>query len=267
MDELLDLRALQLNVEYNQSVEYVREVLTEAVEFFSSKEISKEAVKQILLQYRDGFDVTKLKETGIFFWDDSVCPMNEIPDEYKAYNIGLFSSEYTYRFFGRLVYPVRDVLGKVMGLCGWYPESDIKYLDSVTYGYNAKRNCMYGMEELSSYYEDTKQVFIVEGIPCCNYLRSQGFNALALLGSTVSTYVSVILNRLGNRCIFLCDADTAGAKTTNYVKRKIKLARCYMSTIAKDIDDSRRVDEASLLRDLNKLSSPLVSTEVLQIVG
>lgn len=266
----LDLRSLQLMVESENSVEHTREVLTEAVDFFSKNKDNNWKVNMIFKDYRDNLDVESLDEDGIFLYDVDEFLPNNIPDEYKQYSLGLFNDEKYCRYAGRLVYPVRDVKNKVMGLCGWDPFEEPKYLDSKTYGYNAKRNCLYGMEKLPEYYVSTKPVFIVEGIPCCNYLRSKGFQALALLGSSISFYVIEILKRFEYRCILLPDNDKAGLSVLKTAKYKLPKARVYVSSVAKDIDDTRKVDnfryENQLIEELSNLDNPFLVTKILRIL-
>lgn len=263
----LDLRALQLAVEAENSIEHTRDVLTEAVEFLSGLQDNDSKVRLIFDQMRDHFDISNLEEKNIFFYDSDTISNNDIPDKYKAYSLGLFNAGGSCSYSSRLVYPVRDVKNKVMGLCGWDPTEQPKYLDSKTYGYNAKRNCLYGMEKLKDYYLSKEPVFIVEGIPCCNYLRSKGFNSLSLLGSSISVYVIEILKRLGDRCILLPDNDEAGLNVLRTAKYKLPKARCYVSLVAKDIDDTRRANngkfEQDLLNELSSIKNPFSTTRIL----
>lgn len=266
----LDLRALQLQVESENSIEHTRELLTEAVDFFSNHKDNEWKVKLVFEQLRDNLDFSSLDEKGIFLYDTDEFLPTDVPEKFKAYSLGLFSDEKYARYAGRLVYPVRDPKGNVMGLCGWDPTELPKYLDSKTYGYNAKRNCLYGMEKLYDYYTSKSPVFITEGIVCCNYLRSKGFNALALLGSSISTYVIEILKRFGYRCILLPDSDEAGLNILRGAKFRLPQSRCYVSSVAKDIDDTRKAEngkyEEQLLKELSSLSNPFVKTVVLRML-
>lgn len=265
----LDLRALQMMVESENSIEHTRETLTEAVNFFSTHKDNEWKVKAILKELRSNLDFSTIDEKGIFLYDMDEFKFLDIPEEYKGYSLGLFNDDNHCRYLGRLVYPVRDVRGNVMGLCGWDPEDQPKYLDSNTYGYNAKRNCLYGMEKLEEYYTSDKPVFIVEGIVCCNYLRSKGFQSLALLGSSISRYVIEILKRLGYRCILIPDNDSAGTSVLKSAKYNLPKSRCYVSIVAKDIDDTRKLEnnkyEQQLLNELSNLSSPFYPTKILSM--
>lgn len=265
-----DLRALQMQVEAENSVEASREVLTEAVEFFSGHKDNQWKVDLVMKDMRDNLDLSSIDEKGIFLYDSDEFNFMDIPEQYKGYTLGLFSNDKYSRYAGRLVYPVRDVKGKVMGLCGWDPTELPKYLDSNTFGYNAKNNCLYGMEKLPEYYVSKENVYIVEGITCCNYLRSKGLQALALLGSSISKYVVEILRRFGYRCILLPDNDKAGLSILKSAEWNLDEARCYVSTVAKDMDDTRKIEDGKyediLLSELRSLNNPFVLTKVLRII-
>lgn len=264
----MDLRDLQLKVESEYSVEHTRQVLNEMVEWFSTREDNQEVVDTVFNDFRAGFKRGQLEDKGIFLFNPATTTDVDVPDEYKKYSLGLYTTPHSSPHYGRLVYPVRDPKGNVMGLCGWVPDDEVKYLDSHTYGYKAKSNVMYGMEKLYDYYTSNEPVFIVEGIPCCNYLRSKGLQALALLGSSMSKYVMVILKRFGNRCCLLPDNDEAGLNVLRQAKYSLPQARCYVSIIAKDPDDTRRKDngahEEDFLNDLRSLSNPFVNLKTMR---
>lgn len=264
-----NLRLLQMQVESENSIEKTRDLLTEAVTFFSSQYGNAHKLNLIFSAFRDNFKIDKLEEKEIFLYDMDAFRGLDIPSKFKSYSLGLFNDEHSCRYAGRVVYPVRDVTGKVMGLCGWDGVDLPKYLDSKTYGYNAKNNCMYGMEKLPDYYKSNKPVIIVEGIACCNYLRSEGLQSLAILGSYLSKYVIEILKRFGPNCIMFPDNDEAGLSVLRSSKYNLPTARCYVSLIAKDIDDTRRFDggkyEAQLLEELQMLANPFYNNKIIRL--
>lgn len=266
----IDLRQLQMMVESESSIEKTRETLTEAVNFFAQQDGNDWKIKLIFEQFRDKFDIEALDDKGVFLYDIDAFKFLDVPEEYKNYSLGLYNDDQHCRYAGRVVYPVRDVKNQVMGLCGWDAADAPKYLDSKTYGYNAKKNCLYGMEKLPEYYASTKPVFITEGIVCCNYLRINGFQSMALLGSTVSSYVVEILKRLEHRCILFPDNDSAGLAVFRSGKYNLPKARCYVSSVAKDIDDTRKIDdnkyEQEFLQELMEIDNPFIFTKILRML-
>lgn len=178
----------------------------------------------------------------------------EIPEELRHDSLGFCRGD-DLVFSGRYVYPVKDNHGDVMGFCGYDKFSDVKYLDSKNYGYQAKSYTLWGMECLPTYYRNDEPVFFVEGIVCALYLRQCGLQSLATLGSNFSPYVLEIVKRFGMRSIIVNDADEAGSRCRSIVQRKLPYIRCVQSTLAKDVDDSRQVNE-DFVHELAKLKNP-----------
>ena len=131
---------------------------------------------------------------------------SNVPEELMADTYGMFKGIRCV-FEGRYVYPVKDINGDVMGWCGYDKFSDVKYLDSLNYGYKAKNATMWGMEKLPEYYRSGRQVFFTEGIVCALYARQCGEQALATLGSGLTPYVAEIINRLGSRARIITDCS------------------------------------------------------------
>lgn len=169
-------------------------------------------------------------------------PATVLPDDLRVDGTG-FCRNSMLVYEGRYVYPVKDIKGDVMGWCGYDKFESPKYLDSKTYGYKAKEATLYGMEELPSYYRNDKPVFVTEGIVCTLWLRQEGFQAMASLGSHLTPYVIEILKRFGNRLIMIPDSDEAGLKYKQQCKYTLPKARVMQSKVAKDIDDSRQENE------------------------
>lgn len=201
---------------------------------------------------------TLLKADSFMVQDDWV--MNELPEEFRHDSLG-FCEGNNCIFQGRYVYPVKDVKGNVMGLCGYDMFSPVKYLDSKNYGYAAKRYSVYGEEMLPTYYSNDLPVFFVEGIVCCLYLRQEGLQSLAMLGSTPSAYVRNIMKRFGSRAITVCDSDEAGTKCRRTLRHYLPGMRCVQSRIAKDVDDSRKVDP-NFATELAKLTNPYYTSSL-----
>lgn len=202
---------------------------------------------------RKNFPVQALYDAGAF----------AIPDEFTAYNLPEELRHDSYGmcrdgvliYAGRFVYPVHDTKGHIAGWCGYDKFSLPKYLDSTNYGYSAKSGLFYGAEKMPEYYRSDKPVIVVEGIVCCLWLRSQGFQALASLGSYLTPYMIATLKRFGRRLVVIPDADEAGTKYRNQVKRTLPLAKCVQSCIAKDIDDSRLANP-DLASEVSKVIQP-----------
>lgn len=257
MDNLFaQLQMLSLN--QDNSVDLTRDKLDRISELFRSQSDYRDRV-ETFAWLRHDFPVDALLAADAFGVDVYDTP-SLLPEELRHDSLGFVRGS-TLVYKGRFVYPVKDTKGRVAGWCGYEFDGTPKYLDSVNYGYRAKETLFYGAEMLPTYYRNTKPVFVVEGIVCCLWLRHQGFQALASLGSYLTPYMVAVLKRLGRRCVVIPDSDAAGTKYREQVKRQLPMARCVQSCVAKDIDDSRKVFP-TLKAEIEKLTNPFGRSKI-----
>lgn len=234
------------------SVSQTRKQLNLIVETFKSQPDYEDTVSIMAENVRNLKTKTLLDCDSFMLEPDT--PVTLLPEELRHDALG-FCKQDRYVFEGRYIYPVKDVHSDVMGFLAYDKFEDAKYLDSKNHGYVAKRYSMWGMERIKEYYTSTEPVYIVEGVVCALYLRQEGCQALATLGSIWSPYVYEIVKRFGTRAIVINDADDAGSACKAAVKRRLPYVRCVQSKIAKDVDDSRDVD-ANFIVELRKLRNP-----------
>jgi len=262
--EQLSLRELQQLVEVQYTVKDSRRDLNQMVGFFLGLAQQKEWVEVAFCTERQ-LPMWVAEKQRVFFCPDDFR-VSDLPDEFQAEALGMVKGKHIV-YAGRLVYPVMDVQGDVMGFCGWDKFVSPKYLDSKNHGYKAKRTTVYGMEQMGVYYGEQKPVYVVEGIVCALYLRSKGYQALALLGSSIPEYIAVMLRRFGRRLIVIPDNDAIGKSGTELnnlsgehlarqAKKLLPEALVVQSLLAKDIDDSRKVEgmEDTLLQELGAVA-------------
>lgn len=260
----LSFRELQQLAEAEYSIEDTRSDLNRLVEWFKQRDFYEPGLDSAYV-----FERKLKKETAYehdVFWVDESLIMSEFPDEFKAEALGFVYDKKYFNQLGRLVYPVKDVRGNVMGLCGWDPFVKPKYLDSVNHGYKAKATTLYGMEKLPEYYTNNKKVFVTEGIVDTHWLRENEFQALAALGSHLTKYVIEILRRFGDRLIVLPDNDEAGNSFVKQVKYFLPKASVIQCKDGKDVDGYRKLNDGEfkdqILTDLHTLVNiPFLPTE------
>ena len=256
-----------LNESY-YSVEDVRKDLNRVVEYFKSQDYHEAAIKATLIDDRQLTPEIADECNAFFITEDT--GVASLPDWILEENLGMVKYRKYVTFLGRLVYPLYDPNKNVMGFCGWekfYEDLKVpKYLDSRNYGYKAKETTLYGMEKLEEYYNSKEPVYVVEGIVCCLYLRSQGFQALALLGSHMTPYVVQILKRFGKRLVVIPDNDGAGDGLVKQAKWTLKGCIIVQMAYGKDTDGCRKIEEhkyeQQLLKELRSLSNPFVKTNI-----
>lgn len=251
------LQALN-SLESETTIDMLRSQLNGIVEWFKSQDEYVQEVTWFAELLRNLKPQTLFDCDAFMVQDDFL--VTRLPEEYTHDSLGFCKNGYC-AFQGRFVYPVKDVMGNVMGFCGYDKFSDIKYLDSINYGYRAKSYTLWGMERLPEYYKNTEPVFFVEGIVCAAYLRQCGLQSLALLGSTVSSYVFEIIKRFKSRAIVVCDSDESGTKCRATLSRRVPKIRVVQSKIAKDVDDSRMVNPDFHL-ELAKLKDPYYTSQL-----
>ena len=240
-----------LSVMESDAILDTRKKCNKIVEFFKQRPAYKDEVDTFAKIVR-GLEPQTFYDADAFMVQDVL--MTDLPEELRHDSLGFCVNGHLL-YDGRFVYPVKDVHGDVMGWCGYDKFEDVKYLDSRTNGYKAKQGALYGMERLRDYYESKDPVYIVEGLVCSLYLRQEGLQSLATMGSYLTPYVIEIIKRFGNRAIIIPDSDEAGNKYRSQVRRVLSGVRVVQSTIAKDVDDSRQINP-DVANELRKFKNP-----------
>jgi DNA primase len=233
----------------DESLEKVRLDLDELTDYMRNLDYQEEQMSYFAEMRQLSMGI--LRKSKSFMVLDNF-PRDGVPEKFRHDMYGFVKGSYVV-YDGRYVFPVLDPMGHTMGYLGYDKFESPKYLDSKTVGYKAKNTTMFGMEDMAKYYDD-KYVFVTEGPICALWLRDNGLNALSLLGSSMSPYVTTILKRFGAHCIIVPDNDLTGTKAHNTFRRKLPLARIIHTRDGKDIDDTRMVnpDIIGKLHDLAK---------------
>ncbi|WP_198243698.1 DNA primase [methane-oxidizing endosymbiont of Gigantopelta aegis] len=116
------------------------------------------------------------------------------------------------RFRGRLMFPIRDKRGRVIGFGGRVlDDSTPKYLNSPETAIFSKGNELYGLHESLSQSAHPERFIIVEGYMDVIALAQQGIDyAVATLGTATSTKHIETLFRFSNELVLCFDGDSAG---------------------------------------------------------
>lgn len=252
-------------IESDYTIDDTRDALNRIVKFFTSLPEQEEMLDIAYCKERV-LPMSCAKEHDVFMVDEDFV-ISQMPQELIFDSTGFTRQNKYLVYSGRLVYPVKDPIGNVMGFCGWDKFVTPKYLDSKTFGYVAKSTTLYGMEKMLEYYKSTKPVFLLEGIPDTHYLRSKGYQSLTALGSHLSRYVVEILRRFGNRLYVIPDNDTltgkydeitSGESFVKQVKWALPKAHVMQTRSNKDLDGARKVSEEvedNLLEDLQNIEN------------
>jgi len=127
------------------------------------------------------------------------------------------------RFRGRVLFSIRDVQGRPVGLGGRVlPESGLtsraKYVNSPETPLFTKSKLLYGLDVARDAIRRSGLVLIMEGYTDCIAAHQYGFdNAVAVLGTALGEGHIRVLKRFTDRMLLILDGDEAGQRRANEV--------------------------------------------------
>jgi len=166
------------------------------------------------------------------------------------------------RFRGRLMYPLRDHRGRVVGFSGRVLDptvKDAKYLNTPETMVYHKSKLLYGYHELYRSIRKEEEVLVTEGeMDVISASQASVNHIVAIKGSSLTVDHAKLLSRTVKRVVLALDGDSAGVKAT---KRAITVLNTFndielrVMTLpeGKDIDDLAR-SNPKFLRESAKRS-------------
>lgn len=121
------------------------------------------------------------------------------------------------RFRGRVMFPIRDHLGRLVGFGGRVlDDSKPKYLNTPETEAFRKGELLYGLDRARTVLKDGAELVVVEGYMDVITMHQHGFTgAVASLGTALTAEHATLLERLGaQKLIMMFDRDEAGLKAT-----------------------------------------------------
>jgi len=121
------------------------------------------------------------------------------------------------KFCNRLMFPITDVTGRVIGFGGrTLNDTGAKYINSPTTPLFDKSNTLYGLEQARHEIVATGTAVIVEGYTDVIMAHQHGCsNVVATLGTSLTSGHGRILRRYAEQVILVFDSDTAGMEAAN----------------------------------------------------
>ena len=116
------------------------------------------------------------------------------------------------KFRDRLMFPITDVTGRVIGFGGRTLGTDgAKYMNSPATALFDKSNCLYGLEQARHEIVSSGTVVVVEGYTDCIMAHQFGCcNVVATLGTSFTSGHARLLRRYAKRAVLIFDNDVAG---------------------------------------------------------
>lgn len=136
-------------------------------------------------------------------------------------------SGYYDKFRGRIMFPLQDAAGKVVGFSGRIlpelaKEGEAKYMNSPETEIYHKGKMLYGFYQAKQAIREKKQTVIVEGMLDLISSYGAGVTESVAVGGTALTPEQVeMLARLGDKVVLAMDADSAGEAA---IKRSVEVA-------------------------------------------
>ena len=184
------------------------------------------ADKKIGKSARDYLDQRQITLESIKKWQLGLAiPNNDLLKIAKAKNAsipllieaGLVTAQNRDKFTNRLMFPITDVTGRVIGFGGrTLNNADAKYINSPTSVLFDKSNSMYGLEQARRQIVATGTAIVVEGYTDCIMAHQFGCsNVVATLGTSFTNGHGRILKRYAKRVVLIFDSDIAGVSAAN----------------------------------------------------
>ncbi len=182
---------------------------TQPMEYVQSRGISKEIIRHFGIGYAP---------PG---WDSLLNQLGQSEEQRQLLlGAGLIieklSGKYYDRFRDRLMFPIRNLRGQIIGFGGrTLGDETPKYLNSPETSLFHKGTELYGLYEARQSNQELDQIIIVEGYMDVITLTQFGItNAVATLGTATTPQHLQRLFRYTSNVIFCFDGDTAGQNAT-----------------------------------------------------
>lgn len=159
-----------------------------------------DSFEALLKRTRDaGFSDEEIEASGLF-------GIRENPGRERFYD----------RFRGRLMFPIRDEMGRVIGFSGRIlnaAQSNAKYVNSPETVLFKKSRVLYGIDLARKTISTRRQALLCEGQLDVIRCHEAGLtHAVAAQGTAVTEEHAIILKRYADEVVLLLDSDTAGIK-------------------------------------------------------
>lgn len=252
----------------DETQERLRELLESAVTFFRHHLIQTEpgkAVREYL--YKRGITDATIEMFELGYapdsWDSN---MNHLVE--RGYQMGDIqeagmvsereSGGFYDRFRHRLMFPIRDVRGRMAGFGARVldPDGVPKYLNSPQTPTFDKGRLLYGLDKARQAIRREDQAVIVEGYMDVIGLHQAGFsNAISSMGTALTETQLRQLKRYSRRIVLALDADAAGVQAT---MRGLNVAREALDREADPVFNARGLvrHEGRLDADLRIVTLP-----------
>lgn len=164
-------------------------------------------------------DVAEKWQIGLALTNDDLA---ETAKEKKAsldllIKAGLLTAQFSDRFVNRLMFPITDVTGRVIGFgARTLDNTGPKYVNSPATVLFDKSYCIYGLQQARHSIVSSGTAVVVEGYTDCIMAHTHGIsNCVATLGTSFTAGHARILRRYAKKAVLVFDSDAAGIEAAN----------------------------------------------------
>jgi DNA primase len=206
----------------------ILEILNLAKEYFHyllTEHKSGQVAKDYLKDRGTTQEITHLFQLGYSLdkWDGLINYLHKK----KGYSLDLLEKtglainkdgRYYDRFRGRLMFPLRNHRGQVVGFSGRVLDPEVKqakYINSPETSVYHKSEVLFGFSENYQQIKQAEQVIVTEGeFDCLSSLQAHVSQTVAIKGSALTEQQVKLLARTVKKVILALDRDEAGMKAT-----------------------------------------------------
>jgi len=188
--------------------------------------------------------------------------------EAQALSAGLIiaheSGKFYDRFRGRLIFPVKDISGRVIAFGGRLVDGEgAKYINSPEGEIYSKRDNLYLINQAKNFMKERGRAILCEGYMDAVRLHLSGFNeAVASLGTSLTEEQARLIKRFCGMCYICYDSDEAGQEAA--LRGMYILQSCGLDVRVININNSKDPDELLLTQNgLNLFNQALASARPL----
>ncbi|MFC7320908.1 DNA primase [Halobacillus campisalis] len=184
--------------------------------------------EEIIREYQIGFSPTSPSFVVTFLEKKGYHPQTMV----KA---GLLNvndkGDYSDRFRGRIMFPLRNHLGKTVAFAGRsLGDQQPKYLNSPETDLFQKGRLLFNFDLARSAIRKTKTIILFEGYADVIAARQAGVeNGVATMGTSISEIQAQLIDRYAEQAIICYDGDEAGMNAAAKAAKLLKLTGCQIN--------------------------------------
>ncbi len=164
-------------------------------------------------------------------------------------------------FNQRIIFPIRDYLGRVCGFGGRIFKSDDvrpKYYNSQDHPFFTKGHVLFGLDRAKKAIQNEQSAFLVEGYLDCIAMAQAGYTStVATLGTATTIDHLKLLGRYAQRLYIVFDGDNAGQQAITKLTHLSWASGMELSVITLP----EKEDPASLLQKEKSMSGPIENAQ------